>query len=174
VNARARLIRQLQLAHAGERAAAIAYSGHWRSVKDPDQRAAIKKIEDEEWEHRRRILVMLTALGARPLWWREPLLALIGWSIAAACFVGGWFLPMYGAGKIERRNVWEYVDAARYAREAGHPELIDDLLCMAEVEWDHERWFRERIAGHRGLRWLKPWAALPPREALRLPDARAA
>ncbi len=155
------------MAHAGERAAAFAYAGHWRSVGDPLERAAIKKIEDEEWDHRRRLHGMLVDLGAGPARLREIWMAVIGRSIAVLCFVSGWFIPMYGAGKIERRNVHEYVDAARYARDAGHPELVDELMMMAEVEWDHELYFRSRVAGHWLLRVVPLWPALPPRESLR-------
>jgi rubrerythrin len=162
-----KLIRLLRLAHAGEWAAAYAYQGHARSVRSPDERAAIRRIEADEWDHRRRLGAMLAALGARPSRWREPMMALIGRLISLMCHVSGWFLPMYGAGKIERRNVHEYLDAARYATEAGHPELVDDLLSMAEVEWDHERYFRERVTGHRLLRWFPLWAELPPRERIK-------
>jgi hypothetical protein len=167
VDARSRLVRQLQLAHAGEKAAAIAYSGHWKSVRDPQQRAAIQKIEAEEWDHRARLHRMLTALGARPAGLREAWMSVIGRVIWIICFVTGWFIPMYGAGKIERRNVHEYADAARFAKEAGHPELVDELLCMAEVEWEHEAYFRGLIAGHWMLRVLPLWPALPPRDELR-------
>ena len=35
----------LQLAYSGEKAAALAYRGHARSVRDPGQKSAIAKIE---------------------------------------------------------------------------------------------------------------------------------
>jgi hypothetical protein len=76
---------------------------------------------------------------------------------------------MYGAGRVERRNVHEYLDAAAYAAEAGRTELVEDLLRMAEVEWDHERFFRAKVAGHPLCRIIPLWSELPPREALRLP-----
>jgi rubrerythrin len=167
VDARGRLVRLLKLAHAGERAAAIAYAGHWRSVRDEAQREAIRRIEAEEWDHRARLRVMLAELGERPARLRELAMIVIGCSIAVLCFVGGWFVPMYGAGKIERRNVWEYVDAARFAHEAGLLAYVEPLLQMAAVEWDHERFFRELIVGKWQLRFLKLWQPLPPRESLR-------
>jgi demethoxyubiquinone hydroxylase (CLK1/Coq7/Cat5 family) len=46
------LIHILRMAYSGEKAAGYAYSGHWRSVKDPTERRQIRKIENEEWEHR--------------------------------------------------------------------------------------------------------------------------
>jgi hypothetical protein len=167
MDARARLIRLLRAAHAGERAAALAYAGHWRSVRDPAEREAIRRIEADEWEHRRCLGKMLADLGAKPAPLLEMMLVIIGCFIAVSCFLGGRFIPMYGAGRIERNNVHEYIDAAVFAREAGLDSLIDELLRMAELEWDHERYFRTRIADHRGLRWLRPWPELPPRESLR-------
>lgn len=167
MGARERLIRQLQLAHAGERAAAYAYRGHWKSSRAADERADIRRIEDEEWGHRRRLGEMLAAIGARPARLREAVMIAIGRTLGLLCWVSGWFLPMYGAGKIERRNVHEYLDAAAYARDAGRLELVDDLLTMAEVEWDHERYFRARVDGHWLLAVLPLWAALPPRASLR-------
>ena len=42
----------LQLAHAGELAAALAYAGHAASVADPAEQAAITCIKLEELDHR--------------------------------------------------------------------------------------------------------------------------
>jgi rubrerythrin len=167
VAARRRLVRLLQLAHAGERAAAFAYAGHWRSVRRAADRIAIRKIESEEWDHRRQVRSMLAQLGEGPARKRETAMALIGRTVAALCFVSGRFIPMYGAGRIERRNVQEYVDAATFARAAGHPELVDELLDMAQVEWEHERYFRAQVTGCWQLHLLPLWPPLGPRESLR-------
>ena len=94
-------------------------------------------------------------------------MGLVGKIIGLLCYVSGWFCPMYGAGWIERRNVHEYLDAAGYAARAGRTDLIEPLLQMAEVEWDHERFFRETVAGHRLSRLIPLWAELPPRAELR-------
>lgn len=74
---------------------------------------------------------------------------------------------MYGAGRLERSNIVEYEHAARFAAACGHPEMIDSLLMMAEVEWEHELFFREQIIGHRLLRILPLWEAPPPKESIR-------
>jgi demethoxyubiquinone hydroxylase (CLK1/Coq7/Cat5 family) len=42
-NARQNLIRILQNAHAGELAAAFAYRGHWKSLKNSPEKTHIKK-----------------------------------------------------------------------------------------------------------------------------------
>jgi demethoxyubiquinone hydroxylase (CLK1/Coq7/Cat5 family) len=65
------LIAVLQLAYSGERAAGYAYRGHWRSLRDPGERERVRRIEDEEWHHRRQVGDMLEALGSRPSRIRE-------------------------------------------------------------------------------------------------------
>lgn len=165
--ARDALVHRLRLAYAGELAAARAYAGHWRSVRDPDQRANIQRIMREELDHRARVGAMLRDLGARPGRLRDVAMAGVGTAIAASCFVGGWYVPMYGAGRIERRNIWEYEVAARLAREAGCRAFAEELLHMAEVEWDHERYFHDLVRGHRWHRRLHSWPDPPPRDAIR-------
>ncbi|MEP7055640.1 MAG: ferritin-like domain-containing protein [Actinomycetota bacterium] len=168
VRARTKLVTLLQLAHSGELAAAYAYAGHWRSVRGEPDRAAIRTIAADEWDHRRKVHRMLLDLGARPAPLRELRMTIVGRTVAAMCFLTGRFIPMYGAGRIERRNVHEYVDAAAFAIAAGQPELVAELLDMAQVEWDHERYFRGQVSGHWQLRLVRLWPALGPRESLRM------
>jgi Ubiquinone biosynthesis protein COQ7 len=171
MDAQARLIHLLKLAHAGEKAAAYAYAGHWRSVKRPPERERIRLMEQEELAHRACLHRMLTDFGEKPDRGRERLMTVIGRVAGAGCFVTGWYGPMYGAGRIEHRNVWEYVHAATFARECGHAELVEELLTMAEVEWDHEHYFRTQVEGHWLRKILRPWPSLPPRTDLRIPEA---
>jgi hypothetical protein len=110
---------------------------------------------------------ILKGLGAGPRRGREVVFFVIGRTLGALCHVSGWLLPMYGAGRLERRNVKEYEDAAFYARGCGHDELIDCLLTMAEVEWEHERYFRAKVESHPWQRFLPLWPPLPPKEAIR-------
>jgi demethoxyubiquinone hydroxylase (CLK1/Coq7/Cat5 family) len=174
VNARERLIRQLQNAYSGELAAAFAYRGHWHSVSDAGERAHIHQIEDEEWHHRDLVGGMLRDLGAKPRRVREVVFYVIGRVIGAFCHVGGWFAPMYGAGRLERRNIVEYEDAAQFAQECGRDDLIDCLLTMAEVEWEHELYFRGRVVGHRLLRLIPLWDPAPAKETIRAKFSQAA
>ena len=74
---------------------------------------------------------------------------------------------MFGAGKLERRNIKEYETAARLAVAANHPEFVDCLLGMAEVEWEHEAYFRSRVLSHRLGRLLLLWPAPPPKREIR-------
>ena len=129
--------------------AGFAYRGHWKSVKNPIERAAIQKIEREEWIHRDRVGEMLASLAGRPLKHREVKLWIIGQSIGLLCHLIGWFLPMYFAGRLESGNVLEYEEAARHAAALGLNEYEADLLVMSRVEKEHENFFLGVIAGHR-------------------------
>ncbi|PYS46024.1 MAG: hypothetical protein DMF68_20455 [Acidobacteria bacterium] len=161
------LVRILRLAYSGELAAAYAYRGHWRSVSDERTRARIREIENEEWHHRRLVGEMLAQLGRRPGRTREVRAFLIGRTLGALCHVTGWLAPMYGAGKLERRNIKEYESAARFAAGAGRAEFIDCLLTMAEVEWEHEQYFRLCVLSHRWSARIKLWPPPPPKEEIR-------
>ncbi len=165
--ARGRLVHFLQMAHGGELGAALAYDSHARSARNTVERDDILRIRDEEIDHRGRVGRMLAELGERPDPAIERTMARIGRAIAAFCRVGGWFLPMYGAGRLERRNIVEYEDAARAAALSGHGDFVNDLLDMAEVEWDHERFFRLKSASHPLWRWFPKWSPPPPREEIR-------
>ena len=164
---RSNLISLLQLAYSGEKAAGYAYRGHWKAVSAPEERQRIEKIEQEEWHHRRLVGEILAALGSGPDSKRELRAAIIGRTIAFICHVSGRLIPMYGAGKLESRNVREYENAARYALGCGRAEYVDCLLTMADVEWEHEHYFREKVLSHRLGRRLPIWPQPPPKDAIR-------
>lgn len=166
-DARASLIHVLRSACSGELAAGHAYRGHWRSLSSPALRERIREIEAEEWHHRELVRGLLAELGSGPSAKREAVFWIIGKTIGLLCRIGGWFIPMYGAGRLERWNIVEYENAARFAREAGYTHMLDCLLTMAEVEWEHERFFREQIAGHWILRIFPLWPEPPAKEAIR-------
>lgn len=167
---KSKLIRLLQNAHAGERAAAFAYNGHWRSVQG-QERDEIKKIEAEEWEHRDCLFGMLKELDATPRTSREILMAIIGSFIFIFCRLGGWlnvanfgwFCSMYGAGKLEQGNIVEYEIASNRAKDAGYNHFVDLLLHMAQVEWDHELYFRQKALQSKWSKYFKMWDAPPAR-----------
>jgi len=173
-DARAKLIRQLQCAYSGELAAAFAYRGHWHSLRDAQERERVRQIEAEEWHHRRLVGGLVEQLGAKPLRHREAIFWCIGKFIAAFCHVGGWFAPIWGAGLLERHNIIEYEDAAMFAAACGEDGIIDCLLTMAEVEWEHERFFREKATGHPLAKLFRIWEAPPPKEMIRARRATAA
>jgi demethoxyubiquinone hydroxylase (CLK1/Coq7/Cat5 family) len=154
-NAKAQLIRILQNAYSGEVAAAYAYRGHWKSLKESPEKERIKKIEAEEWEHRERVGHWLKTLGAKPRQLREKVFWTIGNVLGPSCFISGWFMPMYFAGRLESQNSVEYEDAAKLAKELEMYDCARDLLDMARVEAEHELFFRETVAGHRLLPVMK-------------------
>lgn len=161
------LIEILQLAYSGELAAARAYRGHWHSLRNPEERERIRKIEDEEWHHRQLVGEMLQELDSHPDPKREIRATWIGGALAFLCHLAGWFAPMYGAGKLESRNIREYETAARFAARCGCERYVDCLLTMAEVEWEHEHFFRSCVLRHRFSRWIKVWPQPPDKVTIR-------
>src|SRR5262249_30029253 len=170
------LVAILRGAYSGELAAGLPYRGHWRSLRDPADRARIRQIEEDEWHHRDLVGGLLARLGSGPSSERErrggPRRPGPGGAVGA---VGGG-VGRGGAGPRGRRgargNIVECETAARLAAQAGWPDFVDCLLGMAEVEWDHEQYFRSRVAAHRLARWLPIWPAPPPRREIRDSFAR--
>jgi len=163
---RDRLVWLLRQAYSGERAAAGAYAGHWRSLRDPEQREAVRRIEHEEWDHRKRVGDMLSSLGAAPSRRLELQAACIGGALGPLCHVSGWLLPMFGAAWLERCNVAEYACAAELASRCGREDLVSDLAQMSRVELEHELYFRERVASHRLGRLALLALGAPSRDAV--------
>jgi demethoxyubiquinone hydroxylase (CLK1/Coq7/Cat5 family) len=148
---RQRLITILQAAYSGELAAAHAYRGHWKSLKDRAEQEHIRRIEDEEWLHREKVGRILSELQAGPARLKELKMLLIGRAIGLSCHLLGRFLPMYFAGRLESRNVNEYESAAQHARTLGLKEFASELRTMAVVEKEHEVFFMQTVASHRFL-----------------------
>lgn len=162
-----RLIALLQLAYSGEKAAGYAYRGHWQSLSDPEERARVAEIEQEEWHHRNLVGDMLQTLNAGPDRTRELRAAIIGRALGFLCHWTGWLLPMYGAGRLESRNIREYESGARFARGCGRTEFVECLLEMAEVEWERERYFRAQVCRHWLARLIPLWRQPPPKANIR-------
>lgn len=150
-----KLIKILQNAHAGELAAAYAYRGHWKSVRNSEEKTNIKKIEQEEWEHRECVLKWLHELNAEPNKLREKIFWTIGRSLGVLCYVSGWFFPMYFAGRLESQNTQEYKDAAEFAKELEMPECVEEMMYMSAKELEHEEYFRQVVAKHKFLPIMK-------------------
>jgi rubrerythrin len=154
-DARRRLIGMLRSAYSGELAAGLAYRAHRKAVSNADERAALAKIEAEEWIHRHDVGVLLDRLGERPQRLREVLMRAIGCSAGVSCYLGSWILPMYFAGRLEHANIREYEDGAKYARVLRLPDFERALLAMAAVEREHEAFFLRTVAAHPWLPALK-------------------
>lgn len=147
-DAKKNLIHILQNAYSGEVAAAYAYRGHWKSLKESAEKTHIKKIEEEEWRHRENVGRWLGELGAAPRTVREKVFRTIGRTLGLSCYISGWFFPMYFAGRLESQNVTEYEEAAEYARELGMERCALDMIEMSAVEAEHEVFFRDVVSGH--------------------------
>jgi hypothetical protein len=170
--ARRELIRGLQLAHSGELGAIRAYLGHCRSLRGRPERARLSRILKDEVLHRRIVARMLTELGSEADPHAEKKLDRIGRLISCVCFWTGWFIPMYGAARLENDNIVEYEILARLAWWAGLHDYIDELLHLGEVEWDHELWLRELASQHLLWRIAPKWQVPEPRASIRERFAR--
>ncbi len=145
------LISILQRAYSGELAAALAYRGHWISLKHDREIAEIQQIEREEWHHRRRLGAMLADLETKPRYGLDAFQALVGVVILIGCNMVGWFIPMYFAGRLESQNDQEYEEAALHAEVLGLSALRDELKAFAQLERDHEAYFLRKVTGHPAL-----------------------
>src|SRR5580698_10110878 len=93
------LIDLLQKAYSAEKAAAFAYQGHAGSVKNEEQKKAIRQIEEDEWNHRREVLEIMKKYEIPISGYYEFRFHLTGKIISAICYVIGWFMPFYFAGR---------------------------------------------------------------------------
>lgn len=146
-----KLVRLLRLAYSAEKAAAFAYIGHAGSVKNPDEKVAIKQIELDEWQHRETVLSIMRQHAIPPSRYYEIKYHVIGKIISASCYVIGWFMPYYFAGRLESGNVCEYFIMMRYFNEIGI-SVHDDLLYeMGMKEKEHEVYFQKSLQNNRLL-----------------------
>jgi len=157
----------LSAAYSGELGAARAYAGHRWALRGRPEWHDVTRILKDELHHRHVLLRMLAELGSAPDPSREAKLNRVGTAISLFSRIGGWFLPMYGAGMLEAQNIREYEHAARLAHLAGQQRFVSPLLELAEVEWDHEVFFRTQAASHPLWRVMPHWKVPPPRESIR-------
>ncbi len=146
-----RLVRLLQTAYSAERAAAFAYIGHAGSVRDAKQKAAIRQIELDEWGHRESVLRVMHQYNIPVSRYLEWKFYLIGKLISAACYVIGWFMPYYFAGRLESGNVCEYFVMMHYFHELGIREHDELLYEMGIKEKEHEVYFLDSLKSNRLL-----------------------
>jgi hypothetical protein len=145
----------LQKAYSGERAAALAYVGHAASLRDPVARAAVKQIEDDEWNHRRNLKEILDRYEIPVSRSFELRFYCIGRIISASCHVIGWFMPYFFAGKLESGNVCEYFVMLRHFHTLGIHDHDQVLYEMGIKEKEHEVYFLEQIRHNRLLPWFE-------------------
>ena len=146
-----RLVRLLQRAYSAERAASFAYLGHAGSLTDTAARAAVKQIENDEWDHRRHVLAIMQQYDVPISRWLELQYYGIGRIIAGSCYVIGWFMPYFFAGKLESGNVCEYFLMMQYFHSLGIREHDAILYEMGMKEKEHEVYFLQQIKDSRLL-----------------------
>lgn len=146
-----KLVRLLQLAYSAEKAAAFAYIGHAGSVKSPDEKAAIRQIELDEWQHRETVLTLMKQYDVPVSRYFEIKYHILGRIISASCYVIGWFMPYYFAGRLESGNVCEYFIMMRYFNELGITSHDEVLYEMGMKEKEHEVYFQNGLRHNRLL-----------------------
>jgi rubrerythrin len=65
------LVDLLKKAYSAEKAASFAYQGHASAVKDKAEKAAIRQIELDEWNHRKEVLAIMDQYGIPVSRWYE-------------------------------------------------------------------------------------------------------
>jgi rubrerythrin len=138
-------VKLLQMAYSAERAAAFAYVGHANSVKNQNEKKAIKQIEDDEWHHRIEVLKIMQEYNIPVSKWYEFRFYVIGKLISFSCYVIGWFMPFYFAGRLESGNVCEYFRLKIYFNSLGITKHDQVLYDMGIKEKEHEVYFYEQI-----------------------------
>lgn len=141
----------LQKAHSAEKAAAYAYQGHAASVKNPLEKAAIRQIEEDEWNHRQEVLNIMAYYNIPVSRWYEIRFAVIGRLISAGCHVIGWFMPYFFAGKLESGNVCEYFKMKQQFNALGIKDWDMLLYEMGMKEKEHEIYFLNKVRQSRVL-----------------------
>lgn len=150
-----KLVRLLQLAYSAEKAAAFAYIGHAGSVRDPQEKVRIKQIEMDEWGHRESVLTIMRQYDIPISRYNEIKYHIIGKIISMSCYVIGWFMPYFFAGRLESGNVCEYFVMMQYFDELGISDHDDILYEMGMKEKEHEVYFLESLEGNRLLPYFE-------------------
>jgi hypothetical protein len=151
----AKLTDLLQRAYSAEKAAAFAYIGHAGSVKNAGEKKAIKQIETDEWNHRREVLEIMNQYEIPVSKYYEIKYHVIGKIISGSCYVIGWFMPYYFAGKLESGNVCEYFTMKQYFNSLGITDHDRILYEMGIKEKEHEIYFLDRIKNHKSLSFFE-------------------
>jgi len=146
-----RLVRSLQLAYSAEKAAAFAYIGHAGSVKKEEEKVAIHQIELDEWGHRETVLAIMQHYDIPISRYYEIKYHVIGRIISMSCYVIGWFMPYYFAGRLESGNVCEYFVMMHYFNDLGISEHDAALYEMGMKEKEHEIYFQKSLETNRLL-----------------------
>lgn len=148
-----KLVDSLRTAYSAERAASFAYIGHAGSLRDPQEKAVVKQIEQDEWEHRRHVLEIMRRYDIPVSRYYETKYYVIGKVIGFSCYLIGRFMPYFFAGKLESGNVCEYFVMMQYFHSLGITEHDQVLYEMGVKEKEHEMHFLDVVKD-------EPWLPL--------------
>ncbi|MBA3662884.1 MAG: hypothetical protein H0W61_01560 [Bacteroidetes bacterium] len=151
------LVKLLKMAYSAERAAAFAYIGHAGAVKHPEEKTAIRQIELDEWNHRAEVLTIMAKYHIPVSKYYEVRFYVIGKIISASCYVIGWFMPFYFAGRLESGNVCEYFRMKQFFNSMGITEHDELLYEMGIKEKEHEIYFLDQIKNNKMLPFFERW-----------------
>lgn len=154
------LVDLLKKAYSAEKAAAFAYQGHAGAVKNIEEKKAIHQIEIDEWFHRQEVLQIMKQYAIPVSKFYEFRFHVIGKIISGSCYVIGWFMPFYFAGRLESGNVCEYFRMIHMFHSLGIKEHDKCLYEMGIKEKEHEVYFLEQIKNSKMLpffEWLFSW-----------------
>ena len=146
-----KLVDSLRKAYSAEKAASLAYIGHAGSLKNPDEIAAVRQIEQDEWNHRSCVLGIMRQYDIPVSRYYEVKYHIIGRLIGLSCYFIGRFMPYFFAGKLESGNVCEYFVMMHYFHSLGINTHDEALYEMGVKEKEHEVYFLETI---RYAKWL--------------------
>jgi len=145
----------LQKAYSAEKAAAFAYQGHAGSVRNKSEKIAIRQIEVDEWSHREEVLKIMQEYDVPISKFYEFRFHVVGKIISMACYVIGWFMPFFFAGRLESGNVCEYFRMMQYFHELGIVKHNQVLYEMGMKEKEHEEYFLGKIKDKRILSFFE-------------------
>ena len=145
------LVDLLQRAYSAEKAAAFAYQGHAGSIKDETDKAAIRQIELDEWGHRHEVLGIMRRYDVPISKYYEVRFHIIGKVISGSCYVIGWFMPFYFAGRLESGNVCEYFRMMHWFHDLEITDHDQMLYDMGIREKEHEVYFLGKIKNRKLL-----------------------
>jgi rubrerythrin len=139
------LVDLLKKAYSAEKAASFAYQGHAAAVKNQEEKKAIRQIELDEWNHRKEVLEIMQQYNIPISNYYEVRFYIVGKIISGSCYVIGWFMPFYFAGRLESGNVCEYFRMKQFFNSLGIHEHDKILYEMGIKEKEHEIYFLEQI-----------------------------
>ncbi|MEM9399669.1 MAG: hypothetical protein AAF984_05625 [Verrucomicrobiota bacterium] len=145
------MIKSLQTAYSAERAASFAYIGHAGSLKNSEEIAKVREIEQDEWNHHSHVLDIMQEYDIKPSRWLELKFYVIGKFISLSCYFIGRFMPYFFAGKLESGSVCEYFVIMRYLHSLNITRYDEVLYDMDIKEKEHEVYFSNIIKDEKWL-----------------------